>query len=262
MKSWTFWGAVVALVIAAFAGSVAWSQDSGPSLTLYEKVGLQGRKKVVTTTAPDLAKIAPTLDNFAWSLQAKGRWEVCMDRNHRAGCRVVEGDVRDLGLDGGAITSVRPLGSTAATPPPVKPTAKGAPKSTAAADEWRPMERTDLFGGDYREFHLTAGQDWRVCKAACDKEGQCRSWTNVLPGRTPHGECFLKNEVPSAQEAECCISGVKGAASAASMPRAVPGAAPASRLGQRVGDAAEQKVGEVAEGTVRRAIGGLLGDRQ
>jgi hypothetical protein len=55
-----------------------------------------------------------------------------------------------------------------------------------------------------------------ACKAACDKEAQCKAWTLVKPGEPGGmGYCWLKDNVPPAISEDCCISGLKGAGGAA-----------------------------------------------
>ncbi|HSV44989.1 MAG TPA: PAN domain-containing protein, partial [Ramlibacter sp.] len=64
---------------------------------------------------------------------------------------------------------------------------------------------------DYRNFEL-AGNDPLACRAACETEGACRSWTFVRPGvQGPAARCWLKGSVPQAQPNACCTSGVKTA---------------------------------------------------
>ncbi|MBY8825159.1 PAN/Apple domain-containing protein [Sphingomonas colocasiae] len=75
---------------------------------------------------------------------------------------------------------------------------------------WQTMHNTDLFGGDYREIvYDRPGSTWQQCMATCEADRQCKAFTYVLPGRQPHGECFLKGGVPEPSTSECCVSGVK-----------------------------------------------------
>lgn len=75
---------------------------------------------------------------------------------------------------------------------------------------WQTMHNTDLFGGDYREIvYDRPGSGWQQCMATCEADRQCKAFTYVVPGRQPHGECFLKAGVPEPATSECCVSGVK-----------------------------------------------------
>ncbi len=58
--------------------------------------------------------------------------------------------------------------------------------------------------------------DPAACAARCDRDQRCRAWTFSYPrtaanGGRPEATCWLKNEVKTAVENPCCVSGVKGA---------------------------------------------------
>ncbi len=68
---------------------------------------------------------------------------------------------------------------------------------------------TNRPGGDFRDFDL-AKADPAACKAACDRDEQCSSWTYVKPGHQgPKARCWLKDSVIDPVPDECCDSGVK-----------------------------------------------------
>jgi hypothetical protein len=68
---------------------------------------------------------------------------------------------------------------------------------------------TDRPGFDYRNFDLTAA-DANPCRAQCEAETQCLSWTYVAPGvQGVNARCWLKKAVPQQMANGCCISGVK-----------------------------------------------------
>jgi hypothetical protein len=72
---------------------------------------------------------------------------------------------------------------------------------------WEP--NTDRPGSDYRRFELGAPRP-EVCRDACWGEPQCRAFTYARPGALgPGALCYLKNAVPPARPADCCLSGVK-----------------------------------------------------
>ena len=55
---------------------------------------------------------------------------------------------------------------------------------------------TDRPGYDYRNFDLTT-PDPRLCKAQCEAEAPCLSWTYVVPGvQAANVRCWLKKAVP------------------------------------------------------------------
>jgi hypothetical protein len=75
------------------------------------------------------------------------------------------------------------------------------------ARQWEP--NTDRPGSDYRNFDLRSPQP-EQCRDACWSDVQCRAFTYVRPGvQGPHARCWLKNVVPPARPADCCLSGVK-----------------------------------------------------
>lgn len=69
----------------------------------------------------------------------------------------------------------------------------------------------DRFGGDYRDFELASDPTGAACKAACDGENRCRTWTYVRPGYlgpASAARCFLKDRITPPRRKPCCISGV------------------------------------------------------
>ena len=64
---------------------------------------------------------------------------------------------------------------------------------------------TDRPGRDYKNF-VVKSEDPAACQAACARDGRCRAWTFV---RDRPQTCWLKDGVPAARRAGCCISGVK-----------------------------------------------------
>jgi hypothetical protein len=67
----------------------------------------------------------------------------------------------------------------------------------------------DRFGGDYRNFELSANAGNGACKAACEGDNRCRAWTYVRPGYIgPTARCFLKDRVTRPRPKPCCVSGV------------------------------------------------------
>ena len=120
--------AVTALPILIAMPMVARAQSNTETLTLFAKQNQGGDKRVITGNETDLK--TARADNFAFSLKAEGRWEVCMDPGFRAGCKIVEGAVADLGGDGGSISSVRFIGPAGKATTTAKP-ATFAPSTTA-----------------------------------------------------------------------------------------------------------------------------------
>jgi hypothetical protein len=110
---------------------------------------------------------------------------------------------------------------TPATPPPAPPPpsspspsppsgwqgAPATPPPSSAARQWEPQ--TDRPGSNFRDMELRAPQP-ELCRDACRNERQCRAFTYVRPGvQGPNARCYLKDAVPPARPADCCLSGVK-----------------------------------------------------
>jgi hypothetical protein len=77
----------------------------------------------------------------------------------------------------------------------------------SAAGQWEP--NTDRPGSDYRRFELNPPRP-EACRDACWGDPQCRAFTYARPGALgPRALCDLKNAVPPARPADCCLSGVK-----------------------------------------------------
>jgi len=92
-------------------------------------------------------------------------------------------------------------------PPPPPPAWQGRPTTPPPPRQWEP--NTDRPGADYRSFELRSPVP-EQCRDACWNEVQCRAFTYVRPGaQAPHARCVLKNAVPPARPADCCLSGVK-----------------------------------------------------
>jgi hypothetical protein len=67
----------------------------------------------------------------------------------------------------------------------------------------------DRFGGDYRDFELASDPTGAACKAACDGDNRCRTWTYARPGYLgSSARCFLKDKITAPRRKPCCISGV------------------------------------------------------
>lgn len=80
--------------------------------------------------------------------------------------------------------------------------------SSAQADELFEVN-TSRPGSSYRHFELSE-TDPVLCKKACEREVQCRSWTYVNPGiQGNKAVCWLKNDIPQPAYNICCISGIK-----------------------------------------------------
>lgn len=259
-----------ALATAPFLATAIAAQGEPPrSITLYSAEDMAGVGVTVTRDVANLQSIAAeegfdgTANDYAYSLRTEGQWQVCMDAEFKTSCMIVDGEIASLGDNGGSISSVRYVGpsknsvSSAPVSPAPQSSRPGSPAAVAAAeDDWQPMYNVDLYGNDYREIAYTsAGNDWRTCKAACDGDRECRAWTYVAPGRTEHGECFLKAQVPEPSESDCCISGVKGGASA----RGAAGDAAIGRGLRRLGDTATNAAEDELNNAVDRKVRGLLG---
>lgn len=258
--------ALGALATSPFLASAIAAQSEPPrSITLFGGEDLTGAGVKIEEDVTNLQTVSAaegfdgTANDYAYSLRTEGRWQVCMDAGYKTSCLVVDGELASLGDKGGSISSVRYLGpgkqvAAATAPAPSSRAPIAAPAQ--AVDDWQPMINVDLYGSDYREIvFASAGNDWRTCKAACDGDRQCQAWTYVAPGRTEHGECFLKAPVPEASESDCCISGIKGAPSSGG----TAGNAAINRVFRRLGDTAGSAVEDEANRAVDRKVRGLLG---
>jgi hypothetical protein len=274
--------ALGALATSPFLASAIAAQREAPgSITLYDAENLGGAPVRITRDVENLQEIPAaqgfdgTANDYAFSLKTEGQWQVCMDAGYRTGCMIVDGEVASLGDDGGSISSLRYLGPSrslaAAAPQSPAPAAATRAKkgkraaaatvaaTAAAGEDWQPMYNVDLLGNDYREIiHTAAGNTWRTCKAACDADGQCMAWTHVGPGRTEHGECYLKDSVPNPTAGACCTSGIKGAPSSGGAMGDDAIARSFRRLGETAGRAAEDEANAAVERKVRGLLGKIL----
>ncbi len=67
----------------------------------------------------------------------------------------------------------------------------------------------DRPGMDYQDFDLPSANP-SLCEKACDDDPNCKAFTYVRPGyQGSSARCWLKNGVPDAVPAECCMSGKK-----------------------------------------------------
>jgi len=69
----------------------------------------------------------------------------------------------------------------------------------------------DRYGGDYRDFELASDPSGKTCKAACEGDNRCRTWTYVRPGYlgpASSARCYLKDRITPPRRKPCCISGV------------------------------------------------------
>lgn len=259
-----------ALATAPFlATAIAAQGEPSRSITLFSAEDMGGTGVTVTRDVANLQSVPAaegfdgTANDYAFSVRTEGEWQVCMDAGFKTDCMIVDGEMASLGDKGGSISSVRYIGpskrqvAVATVPTPSSRAPNTVPAQ--AEDDWRPMVNVDLFGNDYRQIiYASAGNDWRTCKASCDGDKQCQAWTYVVPGRTEHGECFLKAPVPEPSESDCCISGIKGGASA----RGAVGDAAISRglrrLGDTAADAAEQELNQAVDRKVRGLLGKII----
>ncbi|HOB13933.1 MAG TPA: PAN domain-containing protein [Novosphingobium sp.] len=280
-RSQILFSTLAALTLTVTGTSAAlFAKNSDPartdaSLTLFGGEAMQGGPVTVRKDIANFQDVPAsdgfdgTANDYAYSLRAVGRWEVCMDAGFRTNCQIVDGEVASLGEYGGSISSARYLGpstrpvvaaaDTATQTAPASQASSGT--STASAAPWQPMYRVDLYGSDYRAItYSRPGNTWQTCKASCDADRKCKAWTYVEPGRTPYGECFLKSPVPQASVSECCISGVKGADSSGGRQGAAAIDLGLNRVANTAKRAAEDEVDRAVDRKVRGAVGRILGN--
>jgi len=64
-------------------------------------------------------------------------------------------------------------------------------------------------GLDYRDFDLAEAKP-ELCRDACAHDPKCKAFTYIKPGiQGSSARCWLKDRVPPAEHAPCCVSGVK-----------------------------------------------------
>jgi hypothetical protein len=69
----------------------------------------------------------------------------------------------------------------------------------------------DRLGGDYHQFDTPSEPNGSACKAACEGDSRCRTWTYVRPGYLHAGasaRCYLKDQLRAPRRRPCCVSGV------------------------------------------------------
>lgn len=258
-----------AVAVSSFVGAGISAQGNAHgSITLYNAEELGGTGVTITTDVPNLQSVSAaegfdgTANDYAYSIRTQGQWQVCMDADYQTSCMIVDGEMASLGDNGGSVSSVRYLGPGKMPTEAATAGLQSGPVSAAAAvaDDWQPMYNVDLFGNDYREIaYGKPGSTWKTCKAACDDDRQCQAWTYVAPGRTEFGECFLKAPVPEASESECCVSGVKGAASAGGAAGDAAIGRGLKRLGDTAADALEDEANRAVDRKVRDIFGRVIG---
>lgn len=199
-------GVVLAMLSTTFAPSAAaWEADSNRRGSDYRSIELRKADPAACQAECDGDRRCA-----AWTLVKpgiQGRRAVCMlkdsaPRGRSDKCCVsgLRSEPQRAGRhnDSGRAGDRREAERARTPAPPAPVPASGGPGTS------RP-------GGDYHNFDL-AGTDPQECRAACDADGRCRSWTFVRPGfQNEHARCWLKSTVPAPVRDNCCTSGAKGA---------------------------------------------------
>src|SRR5258707_3540737 len=69
----------------------------------------------------------------------------------------------------------------------------------------------DRRGGDYLSSPVTSG-DPADCALVCERDKRCRAWSfNYPTDVSSSAVCWLKSNVPTRVQDNCCVSGVRGA---------------------------------------------------
>jgi hypothetical protein len=69
----------------------------------------------------------------------------------------------------------------------------------------------DRPGGDYLSSPVISG-DPAECALICERDRRCRAWSfNYPTDLTNRAVCWLKSNVPTRVQSDCCVSGVRGA---------------------------------------------------
>ncbi len=85
---------------------------------------------------------------------------------------------------------------------------------SAAVAATRPAQAQAYFdrpGGDYQSSPVASG-DPAECALVCERDRRCRAWSFNYPTDIVGGAvCWLKGNVPTRTQDNCCVSGVRGA---------------------------------------------------
>src|SRR5437763_6805237 len=77
--------------------------------------------------------------------------------------------------------------------------------------EARAQANFDRPGGDYTHAVVRSG-DPADCALVCERDRRCRAWSFNYPTDIAGGAvCWLKSNVPTRTQDNCCVSGVRGA---------------------------------------------------
>jgi hypothetical protein len=83
--------------------------------------------------------------------------------------------------------------------------------TVAAARPAQAQANFDRPGGDYQSARVPSG-DPADCALVCERDRRCRAWSFNYPTDLAGGAlCWLKSNVPSRAQNNCCVSGVRGA---------------------------------------------------
>ena len=139
-----------ALAVAFFVPGLAAAQNA-PSLRLYSDTGLAGDVLRIDRGVSNLDDL--NFNDAAHSLIAEGRWEICLDAGHAGACRVVQGQITDMGDWNGSISSARYLGpgdwGSASVGGPAGGPAQGADGAAPFSPTYRVDYRPELIGRVY-----------------------------------------------------------------------------------------------------------------
>lgn len=148
-----------AILLAASATALSAAAQSTPSLTLYDRTEFRGHAFKVQRNFTDLS--GEEFNDITQSMKAEGRWEVCLDANYRGGCRVIQGEVSDMGDWREKVTSVRYLGPAdwgtapaAGSAPVTGGAAQAAPVAARYVLDYEPDEIGNVYDTDFGEMTL------------------------------------------------------------------------------------------------------------
>ncbi len=83
--------------------------------------------------------------------------------------------------------------------------------ATTATQPAQAQANFDRPGGDYQSSPVASG-DPADCALVCERDRRCRAWSFNYPTDIAGGAvCWLKSNVPTRTQDNCCISGVRGA---------------------------------------------------
>ena len=110
LKAAAFAAAASAMSVAAMPSPVEAqsARNGGVSIVVFTDRNFRGRSIEISRDVPSLERFG--IEDRVVSISARGSWELCERRGFSGRCRIVSGDIRDLGGLGDGVSSIRFVG--------------------------------------------------------------------------------------------------------------------------------------------------------